>query len=206
MNKQKIWDYFILSSRFLLAWTMLSYGWGKLSGEQFGITAAELEKPVNELSLFRLSWYLFDHEPFKSFIGISQIVSGLLLLFNRTALLGALLLLPIIANILVVNLTYLKMPPFYWRLSYYLLLDLLIFWHYKERILRALNALVSGLKTHFSYPVRAYLLLPVMAIAIELLGTLPPQMYQMIYSPSETLHRFSKTLDWAREWIGRLFT
>lgn len=70
---------------------MLSYGWGKLADEQFGISVKEMATPVKDLGIFKLSWYLFDQEPFKSFIGISQIIAGLLILYNRTLILGVLL-------------------------------------------------------------------------------------------------------------------
>lgn len=89
LPKDKRWDYFILTARFLLAWTFLSYGYGKLTAGQFGISEAELATPLQDLSLFRVSWYLFDHEPFKTFIGISQVLCALLLLVNRTVLIGA---------------------------------------------------------------------------------------------------------------------
>jgi uncharacterized membrane protein YphA (DoxX/SURF4 family) len=105
------WNYFILAARVLLAGTFISYGYSKLTGSQFGLSAAQAALPVGQLGLFKLSWYLFGQEPFKSFVGVSQVVAGLLLLWNRTALLGALLLLPIAANVLVVDITYLKLLP-----------------------------------------------------------------------------------------------
>jgi len=185
-TRAQLWDYSILAARVLLAGTFLVYGGAKLVDGQFGLSAAEAAKPVSQLSLFRLSWYLFAQEPFKSFVGISQVVAGLLLLWNRTALLGALLLLPIAANVLVVNLTYIKMPGLYWRLSYYLLLLGLIFWHYRSRMHAAWVALTHGLTTRFRYPWWAYLLLPAAAIGLELLGTLPQLIYFLVSKPAET--------------------
>ena len=84
VKKEKLWDYLILCARVLLAWILLSYGWSKVNGGQFGISAEEMARPVKDLGLFKLSWYMFDHEPFKSFIGISQIIAGLLLLTDIT--------------------------------------------------------------------------------------------------------------------------
>lgn len=77
-------------------------------------------------------------------MGVSQILAGLLLLYNRTALLGSLLLLPIAVNVLVVDLTYLKMPSFYWRLSSYIGLIFLIFWHYRARMYAVWQTLTPG--------------------------------------------------------------
>jgi uncharacterized membrane protein YphA (DoxX/SURF4 family) len=185
-TKAQLWDYTVLAARVLLAGTFLVYGSAKLVDGQFGLSAAEAAKPVGQLSLFRLSWYLFAQEPFKSFVGISQVVAALLLLCNRTALLGALLLLPIAANVLVVNLTYIKMPTLYWRLSYYLLLLGLIFWHYRDRMHATWVALTHGLTTRFRYPWWAYLLLPAAALGLEMLGTLPQLLYFLVSKPAET--------------------
>ena len=194
-KKQKLWDYFILCARILIAWTLLGYGWSKLTGGQFGISAQELATPVKDLNLFRLSWYLFDHEPFNYFVGVSQIIAGLLLLYNRTLILGVLLSLPILANILVIDITYIKMPGFYWRMSYYLVLDMLILWHYKDRMITAFKAIFTGLTTRFKYPVWAYLILPVMAIALELLGTVPRLLTELVLSPAGLISRISTIPD-----------
>lgn len=185
-RKAQLWDYGILAARVLLAGIFLTYGIAKLTGGQFGLSAAEAARPVKELSLFRLSWYLFDQEPFKAFVGVSQVVAGLLLLYHRTALLGALLLVPIVANILVVNLTYLKMPGFYGRLSYYIGLLLLILWHYRDRMLTVWVALTRGLRPRFRHPWWAYGLLPVAAIGLEIMGALPQALYQLGSHPAAT--------------------
>ena len=194
-RKQKIGDYFILCARVLIAWTFLSYGWGKLTDNQFGLSTDQLLTPVKDLGLFKLSWYLFDQEPFKSFIGISQIFAGLLLLYNRTLLVGALLSIPILINILIIDITYIKMPGFYWRLSYYLFLDFLILWHYRDRILLAFKNIFSGLTTKFKYPFWAYLILPIMAIGLELLGVVPRLLSGLIFNSTETIKGLSEIPD-----------
>lgn len=176
LSKEKAWDYFILTARFLLAWTFLRYGWSKLTEGQFGVSATEMATPLKDLSLFRVSWYLFDHEPFKTFIGISQLLCGVLLLINRTALLGAFFFLPIVSTVLIIDLTF--MPTFLaqnfaWRLSFYILLDVLIIWHYKDRMKVVWNALCHNLSTKFNFSIWAYLLLPVFAIALEIVGVIP---------------------------------
>lgn len=195
-KKQKLWDYFILCARFLIAWTLLRYGWSKLTDGQFGITVEEMATPVKDLGLFRLSWFLFDHEPFKSFVGISQIIAGLLLLYNRTLILGVLFSIPILVNILVIDITYMMMAEgFYWRLSYYLVLDFLILWHYKDRMIVAFKAVFNGLTTKFKYPIWAYLILPIMAIGLEILGVVPKILTGLILNPTGTLKGLSEIPD-----------
>lgn len=185
-TKAQLWDYFILTARFLLAYTFIHYGYAKLVGGQFGLTPAQAALPASQLGLFKLSWYLFDQEPFRSFVGVSQIVAGLLLLWHRTALLGALLLLPIAANVLVIDITYLKMPGFYWRLSYYIGLIFLIFWHYRVRMLVVLQTLTKGVAPRFTHPWWAYGLLPLAAIGAEIAGALPHVLFQLVTNPLKT--------------------
>jgi uncharacterized membrane protein YphA (DoxX/SURF4 family) len=185
-SKAQLWDYTILAARVLLAGTFLTYGCAKLAHWQFGITAAEAAKPVGELGLFRLSWYLFGQEPFKSFVGVAQVLAALLLLWNRTALLGALLLLPIAANVLVVDITYLKMPSLYGRLSYYIGLIFLILWHYRDRMRIVWDALTRSLTTRFHYPWWAYAMLPIAAIGLDVVEALPQVLYYLSIHPGET--------------------
>lgn len=198
----RFWDYFILTTRFLLAYTFMHYGYIKLTGSQFGLSSEQAAQPVNQLSLFELSWYFFAQEPFKSFVGISQIVAGLLLLWNRTALLGALLLLPIAANVLVIDITYLKISGFYWRLSYYILLIFLLFWHYRDRMLIALRALTVGLSTRFAFPWWAYLLLPMAAIVTEIIGVTPQLVLSFLASPQGTWRSLAELLHLALVAVG----
>ena len=154
MTKEKTWDYFILVARCLIGFIFVSYGYSKLFDGQFGITEQELNTPIKDLNLFRISWYLFDHQPFKSIIGIFQIITGILLLINRTALLGAFMFIPIVITILIIDISF--MPPllassFTWRLLFYLILDILIIWHYKERIRQIWRSLTREISTKFKF-------------------------------------------------------
>ena len=136
--KSKNFDYLIIVIRFLLAIIFISYGYGKLTEEQFGLTTEELQTPIKELKLLQIGWYLFDQQPFKFFIGVSQIICGIILLINRTVLIGAVLFLPIVINILIIDLTIMPKAmanAFAIRLIFYIFLDSLIFLHYKKQII-----------------------------------------------------------------------
>lgn len=207
ITKEKIWDYLILTARFLLGWTFLSYGFGKLTDGQFVLNEAEMTTELKDLSLFRLSWFLFDHEPFKSFIGVSQIICGLLLIINRTILLGSFLFLPIIATILIIDLTY--MPKilaqgFAWRLSFYIILDCLILWHYKDRMKAIWKSLWENVNTKYRFPIWAYLLLPVSAICLEIIGVIPKIITQLIINPTETIDGLLSLPEMIREIFKKL--
>ncbi|WP_162056186.1 DoxX family membrane protein [Pontibacter pamirensis] len=185
-SKEKYWDYFILAARFLIGWTFLRYGYSKMVDGQFGISDAELSTPLKDLSLFRVSWYMFDQQPFKAFIGISQMLCGGLLIINRTALLGAFLFLPIVTTVLLIDLTF--MPPamanaFAWRLSFYILLDFLILWHYKSKMELIWNEVWQNVNTKFKYPIWSYALLPIVAIALETTGLLPKIIFYLVTEP-----------------------
>ncbi len=188
----KLIDYAILTARFVLAWTLLRYGWSKLTDGMFGISAEELQTPIGDLSFFRIAWYFFDQEPFNSFIGISQIVAAILLLYNRTMLIGAMMAIPIFANILVIDITHLKMPGFYLRLSYYLLLNILIFWHYRDRVRQAISALCHRIEPKFRHPWWAILLLPLAAFLLDVWIVVPGLIYRLITNPAETMAQLSE--------------
>jgi len=190
-------DFWILAFRLLLAWVFIGYGYSKLFDNQFGLTPNELNLPVNELSLFKLSWYIFDHEPFKTFIGVSQIICGLLLIFRRTALLGAFLFLPIVVNILIIDLTIMSEQMaigFSWRLGWYILLDLLIIWSHKSQIKIIWEKLWEK-KPFSKSSIWAYLLLPLLVGVVEIVGWLPRILIAFIENPSKTLEQLSELFD-----------
>ncbi|MGB3778791.1 MAG: DoxX family membrane protein [Tunicatimonas sp.] len=201
--REKYWDYFILVARFLIGWTFLRYGFNKLTEGQFGISDSDLLRPVGDVSLFKLSWYLFGHEPFKTIIGVSQIICGALLIVNRTAIIGAFVFLPIVATIFIIDLTVMSpdmIKGFAWRLSFYIVLDLLVLWHYKEKMKVIWQSVWNNVNTKFRFPIWAYLALPILAIFLDLVIHLPKILINLVLNPAETLAGFKKAL----ELIGQL--
>ena len=90
--------------RWLGAVICVVYGFAKLNGSQFTVLDSELARPLGDVDGFWLTWHYFGYStPYGTLIAILQIVGGLLLVWPRTALLAALLLLPVFVNIFLVD-------------------------------------------------------------------------------------------------------
>lgn len=190
-SKAHLWDYAILAARFALAFIFLSYGVAKLAGYQFGVTPEVLAQPLGQVGLDHVAWYCFAHEPFSAFIGISQITASALLLWNRTALLGALLLFPIALTIFIIDITFLnKIIAFRYMLPFYLGLTLLIINHYRGRMLAVYQLLTAGVTTRFAYPLWAYALLPVAAVLLSFIWLIPKYAVDFVQHPKAMMQYF----------------
>jgi hypothetical protein len=83
------------------------YGFAKLNGAQFTILDSELARPLGDVSGFWLTWHYFGYSPvYGSLIGVVQIIAGVLILVPRASLLAALILFPLSANILLIDIFY----------------------------------------------------------------------------------------------------
>lgn len=87
---------FTLFTRILLAAGFIPTGWVKLMGRRFANIS--IENPIG--AFFEA---MYQTGEYWQFIGACQIVAGLMLLIPPTAHVGALLFLPIIANIFVIT-------------------------------------------------------------------------------------------------------
>lgn len=176
-------SYLMLVIRTLLAWTLYRYGWAKLTGEQFGVDNKTMELPLKDVDLMRLSWYLADQEPFKSFIGASQIFTAILISFNRTAVIGAFMAIPICLNILIWDLTFMEglTSAFTFRLSVYLILTS-VFLYYSIDDKEGFIHTITKNNWPKSQPFWIYLTLPVAALVLELIGALPSAVLSLLRS------------------------
>ena len=96
-----------LVPRWIAATLCFVYGFAKINGSQFTILDSELTRPLGEVSGFWLTWYYFGYSPvYGTFLALAQIGAGILIIVPRTALAGALLLLPMVANILLIDIFY----------------------------------------------------------------------------------------------------
>ncbi|MDW5266593.1 MULTISPECIES: hypothetical protein [Acidobacteriaceae] len=91
--------------RYITAYLILTYGTRKLiGGGQFALGATLSSKPVGSLSGFELTWFYYGYSHVYGIIlGLTQIFGGVLLLFRKSTLLGAAVLMPVMANILMIN-------------------------------------------------------------------------------------------------------
>jgi len=91
----------------LTGFSISLFGWKKLFHLQFRTPLSIADLPMSSLSGETLTWYYFGHSyVFACIIGMLQITGSFLLFFTRTRLAGALLLLPVMLNILLVNIFY----------------------------------------------------------------------------------------------------
>ncbi|MDN4594999.1 hypothetical protein [Polycladomyces subterraneus] len=84
---------------------LLLYGLVKLAFGQFGIPAADIASSHGEG--FVLAWKFFGYSRvYEIFIGIGEVLAGLLIMIPRTFTLGAVIYFPIALNIMMVNYCY----------------------------------------------------------------------------------------------------
>jgi hypothetical protein len=90
--------------RCLSALLLFTYGSSKLLGRQFTLPPEVALRPVGSLSGYQLAWFYYSYShTYAVILGLTQLAGGALLLFRKTALLGAALMLPVMTNILMIN-------------------------------------------------------------------------------------------------------
>lgn len=94
--------------RLFLCIVMIFYGLAKVFKGQFADPSLELLlQPVGEMSPMGLAWVFMGHSiVYSIFIGSLEILGGLLLLYRKTSTLGSILILGIMMNVTIMNLTY----------------------------------------------------------------------------------------------------
>ncbi|HET6255309.1 MAG TPA: hypothetical protein VFE32_14605 [Puia sp.] len=90
-----------------IAFDLSMFGWQKLFHLQFFTPLGRLDEPFNSFPGEALTWAYFGHSyPFTCVVGLFQILGAFLLLFRRTRLFGAILLFPVLLNIVLLNVFY----------------------------------------------------------------------------------------------------
>jgi hypothetical protein len=94
--------------RYSLAHAMLFYGFAKILRLQFSdLSPFELRSPVGEVSPMGLLWRFMGYSaPYTVFGGLCEAIPGLLLLWRRTAAIGAVMAIAVMINVVMLNLSY----------------------------------------------------------------------------------------------------
>ena len=90
--------------RYWLAVEIFNYAFAKVLGTQFGVNYFRGDSTWNSLPGFDLMWNFFGYSSIlANIIAVLQIAGAALLLFRRTTVAGALLLLPVMVNIVLLD-------------------------------------------------------------------------------------------------------
>jgi hypothetical protein len=97
-----------LFARYYVASVAFSYGIIKIFCLQMGFPGLHmLATPLGDLLPMRLSWLFIGYSgPYQIFSGIMEVTAGLLLIYRRTATLGALVATAVFINVMMLNLSY----------------------------------------------------------------------------------------------------
>jgi len=99
---------------------------------------------IAEASAYELAWSFMGFSFFYIlFIGVSQIIGAWLLLWNRTKLLGVMILFPIMLNIIVFDIIFLDVKDALVNATIYLWMLIYILYFNKEKIMKAFTVLTA---------------------------------------------------------------
>jgi len=98
-------DLYLGISRYALGLMMLPYAISKILKTQFIVLPNHTwQQPLEKLSGISLAWSFLGYSPwFQMMVGFLELIPALLLLFRRTTLLGAILMLPMTLNVFLIN-------------------------------------------------------------------------------------------------------
>lgn len=186
ISKQQALDFAILALRWYLAFYMFSYGMGKLTTGQFGLYDPKIaEQPMKDIDPFYIAWYLFDNKMFEWATGLGEILGAALIVFNRTAIVGALVLLPLIFTIWLIDLcftTQLHGLGLVMRLSMMLLADVAILLYHKEKLLQAWRWLTEPRSMQLKYKWWVYALMPAVGFLMDFVQAVVGIPFRMIFN------------------------
>lgn len=94
--------------RYTLAAAMFSYGWVKVFPSQFPMpTPGALATPLGDLNPHSLLWNFMGYSPgYSMFTGAAELLAGFLLIWRRTATLGAIVAAGVLSNVVALNFFY----------------------------------------------------------------------------------------------------
>ena len=107
-NAVAFFQWMLVYARYYVGLTLISYGIAKFLEGQFpGPSFYGMETLVGNISPMGLAWRFFGYsDTYKIFMGLSEVAAGMLLLFRRTSILGALISISVCLNIVLVNFSF----------------------------------------------------------------------------------------------------
>ncbi len=190
-NKPLMIDYLnIGTQRFILALLMILYGIDKLLGNFFDYQLFALDSKLVDVSEFQLAWFFYGKNHWQElFTGIMEFVPGLFLFHRRTYYIAAIVLLPVTAQVFLLNFFFKIGGITFPAASILLACNLYILYSQKEKIVlffKSLNfdiidPLTGATKTVITILKSIGLLLAVLLIFIKVKPALFQSSYQKKY-------------------------
>jgi hypothetical protein len=90
--------------RYFCSFMLYMYGVSKLLHLQFNMSSELAQRPIGSLNGYQLTWFYFGYSRvYASILGLTQVAGATLLLFRKTTLFAAAVMLPVMANIVLIN-------------------------------------------------------------------------------------------------------
>ena len=142
-RKDKI-EIFENAISWIVVFAMFVYGGAKII--QFN-GASAIEKRLPELTGMELMWAFYGYsKSFAIILGIFEIIGGILILINRTRVIGCLFTSTILVNVILQDIFYEVNLGALRAAILYQVLILIILWINKEKLIRSLKALLASIK------------------------------------------------------------
>ncbi|MEP2937450.1 MAG: hypothetical protein ABJM06_08945 [Gilvibacter sp.] len=139
-------EIFEIVCRLYVFFFLMVYGLAKVFGGQFyssdEIPPEIATMPIAQISDFDLAWVFMGRSyGYILFIGLAEAIGAAMLLFNRTKLIGALILIPIMVNVIVFDIFFLDKYGALAGATLYLIMLLAILLINKEKIITVIKTL-----------------------------------------------------------------
>lgn len=107
-NYTQLLRYIRVLVRYYLIAIMFSYGFSKVFTLQFSeLSNFDLIKPFGEISPMGLMWNFMEYsDTYTRFSGYAEIIAGILLIFRKTVTFGAIMIIGVMFNVFMMNMSY----------------------------------------------------------------------------------------------------
>lgn len=132
--------------RYFCAFMLYMYGMSKLLHLQFNMQSQLAPLAVGSLTGYQLAWFYFGvSRVYAAILGLAQVFGATLLLFRKTTLIGTLAMLPMMVNILLINMFIMVNDYGPYLISALICASLLIIlWHQRASLISLLWSTQSG--------------------------------------------------------------